>query len=149
MAGETPAQQQERKDKEQLIAAQLPYLQQAGVLLLAGSDSAALNTYVYPAEALHAELQLWQQAGMQNADILRAATINGARFMRQSADYGSVTTGKKADLLLLKQNPLQDIGATRLLQTLVYQGKVYDRATLDLMLQQAAAQKQQLDQQPD
>lgn len=149
MAGETPAQQQERKDKEQLIAAQLPRLQQAGVLLLAGSDSAALNTYVYPAEALHAELQLWQQAGMQSADILRAATIHGARFMQQSADYGSVATGKKADLLLLKQNPLLDISATRQLQTLVYQGKVYERKALDQLLQQAAAQKQQLDRQPD
>lgn len=149
MAGETPAQQQERKDKEQLIAAQLPRLQQAGVVLLAGSDSAALNTYVYPAEALHAELQLWQQAGMQSADILRAATINGARFMHQSADYGAVAAGKKADLILLKQNPLLDISATRLLQTLVYQGKVYDRKALDLLLQQAAAQKQLLDQQPD
>lgn len=118
-------------------------------MLLAGSDSAALNTYVYPAEALHAELQLWQQAGMQSADILRAATINGARFMHQSADYGSVATGKKADLLLLKQNPLLDISASRQLQTLVYQGKIYDRAALDLLLQQAAAQKQQLDLQPD
>ena len=149
MAGETAAQQQERKQKEQLIASQLPYLQQAGVLLLAGSDSAALNTYVYPAEALHAELALWQQAGMQNADILRAATINGARFMGQATDYGSVTTGKKADLLLLTQNPLQDISATRQLHTLVYQGKVYSRAALDLLLKQAATEKQRLDGQAD
>ena len=149
MAGETAAQQQERKQKEQLIASQLPYLQQAGVLLLAGSDSAALNTYVYPAEALHAELALWQQAGMQNADILRAATINGARFMGQATDYGSVTTGKKADLLLLKQNPLQDISATRQLHALVYQGKVYSRAALDLLLKQAAAEKLRLDGLPE
>ena len=83
---------------------------------------------------------------MQSADILRAATINGARFMQQSADYGAVATGKKADLLLLKQNPLLDISASRQLQTLVYQGKVYDRKALDLLLQQAAAQKQLLDQ---
>ncbi len=145
MAGETPAQQLARQQKEQLIASQLPLLQQAGVTLLAGSDSAALNTYVYPAQALHDELLLWQQAGMQSADILRAATINGARFMGQEQYYGSVAAGKKADLLLLSANPLQDIAATRRLDSLIYKGKVYDRAALDQLLQQAAMQKQSLD----
>ena len=146
MAGESQIQRIQRRQKEQLIAAQLPLLQQAGVLLLAGSDSAALNTYVYPAQALHQELLLWQQAGMQPADILRAATLNGPRFMRLEQQYGSVSVGKQADLLLLSSNPLQDIGATSQINTLIYQGKVYDRAALDALLKQAATQKEQLEQ---
>lgn len=145
MAGENAVQRRLRQQKEQLIAAQLPLLQQAGVLLLAGSDSAALNTYVYPAQALHQELLLWQQAGMQPADILRAATLNGARFMRLEQQYGSVAVGKQADLLLLSANPLQDISATTAINSLIYKGKVYDRVALDALLQQAAATKQQLE----
>nr|MBP8226802.1 amidohydrolase family protein [Rheinheimera sp.] len=146
MANETPEQQQQRKDKEQLIASQLPYLQQAGITLLAGSDSAALNTYVYPAQALHDELELFQQAGLTPAQILQTATINGARFMHQDKDYGSIAVGKKADLVLLNQNPLLDIKASRSIDTLLYQGKVYNRATLDQLLQQAEQRKLELEQ---
>lgn len=141
MAGETAAQTAERKQQYQLIAKQLPYLAQSGVLLLAGSDSAALNTYVYPAQALHDELALFQQAGLTPAQILRTATINGATFMGVQADYGSIAATKQADLLLLPANPLQDINAVRNIDTLIYGGKVYNRQALDNMLQQAAARK--------
>lgn len=149
MANETPAQQQQRKDKELLIASQLPYLLQSGVTLLAGSDSAALNTYVYPAQALHDELELFQQAGLTPAQILQTATINGARFMHEDKDYGSISVGKKADLVLLNQNPLVDIKASRSIDTLVYQGRVYDRATLDQLLQQAEKRKLELEKSAD
>ena len=145
MKGETAEQQQQRKDKEQLIAAQLPYLWQAGVTLLAGSDSAALNTYVYPAQALHDELELFQQAGLTPAQILQTATTNGARFMRQDQDYGSIAVGKKAELVLLHDNPLQNISATRQVQALLYQGQWYDKSQLEQLLQKAAARKQQLE----
>ncbi|QBL10451.1 hypothetical protein E0Z06_13390 [Rheinheimera sp. D18] len=134
MAGETAAQTAERKQQYQLIAKQLPYLAQSGVLLLAGSDSAALNTYVYPAQALHDELALFQQAGLTPAQILRTATINGATFMGVQADYGSIATTKQADLLLLPANPLQDINAVKNIDTLIYGGKVYNRKALDEML---------------
>ncbi|CAM3662617.1 amidohydrolase family protein [Rheinheimera salexigens] len=144
MAGETEAQTAERQQQYQLIAKQLPYLEQAGVLLLAGSDSAALNTYVYPAQALHDELELFQQAGLTPAQILRTATINGATFMGVQADYGSIAANKQADLLLLPANPLQDINAVRTIDTLIYGGKVYNRQALDKLLQQAAERKAEL-----
>lgn len=147
MAGETTEQKIQRKQRNALVASQLPYLQQAGVLLLAGSDSAALNTYVYPAQALHDELELFQQAGLTPAQILRTATINGATFMGLQADYGSIAVGKKAELLLLDSNPLQNISALRHINTLIYRGNVYDRAALDTLLQQAADRKTELMQQ--
>ncbi|GAB3279350.1 amidohydrolase family protein [Parahaliea aestuarii] len=145
MAGETAAQRAARKERYRLIAAQLPPLQEAGVTLLAGSDSAALNTYVYPAQALHDELALFVEAGLTPLQALQAATINGARFMRLGDDYGSISPGKRADLVVLEENPLEDIAATRAIHSLIRGGEVFDRAALDGMLDAAAARKQALE----
>ncbi|TXS96754.1 amidohydrolase family protein [Parahaliea maris] len=145
MAGETEDQRAARKARYNLTAAQVPQLQAAGVTLLAGSDSAALNTYVYPAQALHDELALFTDAGLSPLHALQAATINGARFMRLGDDYGSIAPGKQADLVVLEENPLEDIRATTRIQALVHGGQLYDRAVLDALLEQAAARKKALE----
>lgn len=145
MDGETAAQTRARQDGYALIAAQLPVMQAAGVLLLAGSDSAALNTYVYPALALHEELLLWQEAGMKPRQILQAATINGARFFGVEAETASVDIGKEADLVILKSNPLLNIAATQDIDTVVLNGVAFERLALDAMLETAARAQQKLD----
>lgn len=145
MAGETADERRARKARYTRTAAQVPQLQAAGVTLLAGSDSAALNTYVYPAQALHDELALFTAGGLSPLHALQAATINGARFLRLADDYGSIAPGKRADLVVLAENPLEDIRATRTVQGLVYGGRFYDRAALDALLETAAARKQALE----
>lgn len=145
MEGETEEQTIARQETYALVAAQLPYLQKAGVLLLAGSDSAALNTYVYPALGLHEELVLWQDAGMQPLQILQAATINGARFFGVEGQTGSISAGKEADLVLLNSNPLINIQATQDINSVILNGEVYDRQALDAMLDESADEKLELD----
>lgn len=145
IAGESNDEKAQRIEKYQLLASQLPHLLDAGVTLLAGSDSAALNTYVYPAQALHEELGLFQDAGLTPAQILKIATVNGAQFMGQWRDYGSIAEGKMADLVVLSRNPLDDIAATQAINSVIYQGKLFDRAALDAVLESAASQKLALD----
>ena len=145
MANETLAQKQDRKDKYELIAKQIPLLQQAGVLILAGSDAAALNTYVYPAASLIEELELFQHAGMRPIDILRAATINGAMFMKKYDEVGSVSVGKRADLVLLASNPLENIAAVKNIESVIVRGTLYNRSALDTMLGKAIQKKIELD----
>lgn len=147
MAGETSDQKKARKEKYNLIAGQLPHLQQAGVMILAGSDAAALNTYVYPARSLHEELVLFQNAGLSPLEILQSATINGARFMGTSSTMGTVEAGKQADLVLLNSNPLKDIESTQDIFAVVNNGNYLDRVKLDDLLEQAKQKKKQLDQQ--
>jgi imidazolonepropionase-like amidohydrolase len=147
MAGEGSEQKQIRKDRYHLVASQLPYLQQAGITLLAGSDAAALNTYVYPALALHEELGLFREAGLEPLEILRAATINGARFMGRDASMGSIAIGKQADLLILNDNPLEDIRSTTDIYALIKDGTYLDRTALDGFLEAAKTQKQVLNRQ--
>lgn len=145
MAGDRPEQKQQRKDKYNRIAQQVPLMQKAGVTILAGSDSAALNTFVYPAAALTEELELFQNAGMSPIDILKSATINGAKFLKKSATMGSVNEGKIADLVILDKNPLIDIRAVNQIYSVFTKGQYFDRKNLNNMLETAKNKKIELD----
>lgn len=139
-----------RHDRFEKNAALLPLLQQAGVTLLAGTDAGFLNSYNYPGIGLHRELGLFVRYGLTPAQTLRAATINGARFLGQDKDYGTLQAGKRADIVLLDANPLQDIAATQRIDDVILGGKIYDRQALDAMLADVAerVRKQQQTRQP-
>ncbi len=84
-------------------------LDQAGVPLLAGSDMG--TNYLSAGNALHHELRLLQEAGVPASRILAAATINPARALNAERVLGEVKAGKQADLLLVRNNPLDDVTA--------------------------------------
>ena len=90
-------------------------------------DEAALNIFVYPGESLIDELQIFQQSGMQPADILRTATINGAIFLKKDATMGSLEKGKVADMIILNENPLEDIKAVRSVHSVFSRGRYFDQ----------------------
>jgi len=107
----------------------------AGVRLLAGTD--ASNPYCFPGFSLHDELALLVESGVSSLGALQAATRNAAIFMGTSDRYGSVTTGKVADLVLLDADPLVDIHNTKRIAAVLVGGKVFDRAALDAILSEA------------
>ncbi len=135
----TPEQIQARHERYAQVAAVLPMLQEAGVRIMAGTDAGFLNSYNYPGIGLHNELALYVREGLTPAQALVAATRNGPAWFGRLDRYGAVEAGKAADLVLLERNPLQDIGATRAIATVVMRGKVYDRAALDAMLAETRA----------
>ncbi|KAF1013970.1 MAG: Adenine deaminase [Stenotrophomonas maltophilia] len=106
----------------------------AGVPVLAGTDT-GLGGFRY-----HDELQWLQRAGLGQADVLRAATLQAARHLQLQSLHGSVEVGKAADLVLLDGNPLQDIGNTRRIHAVLLAGHLYDRPRLDALLDHARAQ---------
>jgi hypothetical protein len=77
-----------------------------GIQLVAGSDD-------MPAFTIYRELELYAQAGIPNAAVLRIATLDSAGVLGVAEQTGSIEVGKDADLLLLDGNPLQDISAIR------------------------------------
>jgi imidazolonepropionase-like amidohydrolase len=111
-------------------------MQNAGVGILAGTDSAAPE--LVPGFSLHEELALLAQAGLSPMQALQAATKSPADFMGVNRKQGTIEVGKNADLLLLDANPLADIHNTGKIRALVIQGKLLDRAALDNLLAQAA-----------
>jgi imidazolonepropionase-like amidohydrolase len=104
----------------------------AGVRVVLGTDAG--DSYVFPGSAVHDELAELVTAGLTPAQALRAATLDAAEFLGASADHGSVTVGKRADLVLLHANPLEDITNTRQLATVIFGGVVSDRPRLDSLL---------------
>ena len=68
---------------------------------------------------------------------LQTATLNPARVLDRTQDFGPVAIGKVADLVLLDANPLDDITNTSRIATVVVKGKLYQRPDLDRLLQTA------------
>ncbi len=104
----------------------------AGVTILLGTDSG--DTFVFPGSAVHDELGELVKAGLSPAEALRAATINGAQLLGLTDDFGSVAEGKRADLVLLSQNPLEEIGNVREIRAVIFDGRYLDREKLDELL---------------
>ncbi len=112
----------------------LPILQRSGITILAGTDAGYLNSFDYPGFGLHRELALMVKYGLTPLQALQASIINGPVFLGKLNDYGSIATGKKADILILDRNPLLDITATQRIFALITKGKLYDRTLLDNLL---------------
>ena len=90
-------------------------LHDAGVTILAGTDANSDSTTPFPpphGAAMHQELQLLVEAGLSPVEALRAATVRPAEVFGFT-DRGSITSGQRADLLLLSGDPTIDISATQ------------------------------------
>jgi imidazolonepropionase-like amidohydrolase len=135
----TPAQIEARHREYHQVAAVLPMLQQAGVTIMAGTDAGFLNAFNYPGIGLHDELSLFVKEGLSPAQALSAATRAGPSWFGMLDRYGGIAVGKAADMVLLDANPLQDINATRRIDTVLLRGQVYDRKALDALLEQTRA----------
>jgi hypothetical protein len=145
MKNETPEQRNDRKEKYKFNLSQLTHFQNAGITILAGSDEAALNTFVYPGESLIDELHIFQEAGLKSIDILRAATINGASFLKKEKIMGSIDTDKIANLVILDTNPLENIDAVKKVYGVFTKGKYLNRQALDQVLKDVRDAKIRLD----
>lgn len=109
----------------------------AGVPMLAGSD--ALDPGNFAGSGLHEELKLLVRAGFTPMEALQSATINPARFFgRDNPDgFGAIKAGGLADIVILDANPLDNISNTERISAVVVNGRLFDRAELDRLLEQA------------
>lgn len=86
----------------------------AGIPILAGTNSnnhRGAPAKINHGESIHGELELLVKAGLSSLDALRAATVLPARHFGLS-DRGKIVVGKRADLVLLRDDPIADISAT-------------------------------------
>ena len=96
----------------------------AGVEITAGTDWVA--PYDDPWPTLHHELAALVKLGMPPAQVIRAATLNGARAAGQDADMGSIQAGKLANLIVVARDPTADIEALKTLELTVKRGQEGD-----------------------
>ncbi|HEX6188182.1 MAG TPA: amidohydrolase family protein [Pyrinomonadaceae bacterium] len=112
-------------------------MHRAGVKMLAATD--ALILYVFPGFSLHDELELFVKAGLNPMEALQTATRNPATYLGLIDMVGTVEMGKKADLVLLEANPLENISNTKRINAVIVNGSLIPRVSLDKMLSDAEA----------
>lgn len=94
----------------------------AGVQIGVGCDSGI--PFLPYGKCVHEEMELLCRAGMTPAQALKAATSENARMFGKDAQFGSVTAKKAADLVILKENPLDDIRNTKTIEMVIYGGSI-------------------------
>ena len=99
-------------------------LHKAGIPIVAGTDQTV------PGYSLHRELELYVQAGFTPMEAIQAATLVPARVMHLEREVGTVTAGKRADLLVVDGDPLHRISDLRNVRLVIAKGRPYSPAPL-------------------
>jgi imidazolonepropionase-like amidohydrolase len=108
----------------------------SGGKVMAGSDTP--EWFFGYGWTIHREMESLVAAGLTPYQALAAATRNPAEFVRASKEWGTIEKGKRADLLLLEANPLEDIRNTARIEAVSVGGRWLDRAERERMIDEAA-----------
>ena len=108
-------------------------LHKAGVPIMAGTDALGLP-FVIPGTSLHKELRLLEESGLTPYEVLQAATTIPSKFLGKENEFGTIAPGKRADLLLVEGNPLEDLAFLAKPLGVMVRGIWLPRTKLDEML---------------
>jgi imidazolonepropionase-like amidohydrolase len=108
----------------------------SGGKIMAGSDTP--EWFFGYGWTIHRELESLVATGLTPYQALAAATRNPAEFLRASKEWGTIEKGKRADLLLLDANPLEDIRNTARIEAVVLGGRWLGREERERMIAEAA-----------
>lgn len=115
----------------------LKELQDAGVRILMGTD--APQVYSVPGFSIHRELASMQRAGLTSYQIIQSGTFNVGAYFADKDDFGTISVGSRADMLLLSENPLNDIAAIKQTEGVMIRGQWLSRAYIDEKLAEIEA----------
>jgi imidazolonepropionase-like amidohydrolase len=101
----------------------LKAMKDAGIVIGCGTDAGVPLSYH---GTLWREMEMLGRIGFSNREILQCVTINNAKIVGMADKIGSVEAGKYADLVILKENPLEKIEACRKPHIVIKNGEIYD-----------------------
>ena len=107
-------------------------LHEAGAGILLGTDAA--QAYHIPGFAVHEELAYFVEAGLSPYEALEAGTRNAAVAMGQANEFGTIEVGRRADLILLEANPLEDVDNVQKRVGVMVRGRWWTNEQLQSML---------------
>ena len=115
----------------------LKALHDGGVKILLGSD--APQRFSVPGFSIHREMKRMADAGMKPYDILRSGSYNVGLYLKEKDNFGTIEVGKRADLILLDANPLEDIGNIARRSGVMVRGRWLSEREIQSRLEQIAA----------
>ena len=130
--GEVFAQFKYLMDKKLLMA-----LKAIHIPLLLSTDAGTGTMGAVPGFSLHDELRILVESGFTPYEALYAGTVVASKVVQRMNgrdEFGTIKPGKRADLLLLAQNPLDDVSHTRKILGVMAAGKWYDQKSIVAML---------------
>lgn len=116
-------------------------LKKTDVPLMIGTD--LMLPGIIPGYSAHEEMVIWQGAGIPPAEILRSATLVPMQFMGLDKRLGSISEGKTASMVLVRENPLEDISNAQQIENVFLRGRYFSREDLDQLLDEAKELAQQ------
>jgi imidazolonepropionase-like amidohydrolase len=125
---------------DSLLAINVKRLLDAGVTLATGTDAGNIGTQ--HASSYYAELQAMQQAGFDLWQLLQASTLNGAKAVGKEAEFGSIKTGKVADMVLLTADPLQSLENWKKIEWVINKGVALRPDSVRMATPELLAQQQ-------
>jgi imidazolonepropionase-like amidohydrolase len=96
----------------------LKLLYESGVQIVAGTDAGS-------GYAFHRELEIYNESGIPASEVLRIATIEAATIMHKDQDFGSISPGKYADMILINGDPTKRISDIRRIDLVIKNGEIY------------------------
>jgi imidazolonepropionase-like amidohydrolase len=96
-----------------------------GVTILSGTDIP--NFDLVPGASLHHELEILVEAGIPPLEVIKIATKNGAQALGIEEDVGTIEPGKQADMIILSDDPVDDISNTRKIEAVISDGQFVNR----------------------
>lgn len=122
---EVGARRTERLGRQMpIMQANLKAMQDGGVIVAAGTDAGNIGTLHGP--SIHRELRLMIEAGLSPREVLVAVTRNAARVFAREPEFGTLESGKLADMLILNADPLDDIVNLERIDRVIKGGEVLD-----------------------
>jgi imidazolonepropionase-like amidohydrolase len=101
---------------------------------IAGTDSGGGYPFMVPGFALHEELNIMNNNGLSPYETLKTATVNAAQAINREKEFGTIEIGKRADLLLLSTNPLNELSNLSGIEGVTVRGTLLSRKDLDEIL---------------
>ena len=112
-------------------------LHNGGVNLVLGSDAGGIGMGLVPGFSLHDELRIMIENGFTPYAAIKTATVNAADVinkMNGNGDFGTIEVGKRADLVMIDGNPLDDINSLKNIQGVMASGQWFNKSALQRMI---------------
>ena len=131
--GEVFAPLKYKLDKKLMAA-----LKEINIPLLLSTDAGTGGMGIVPGFSIHDELRILVENGFTPYEAIAAGTVVASKIVKRmngKDDFGTIAPGKRADLILLQQNPLEDVANARKISGVMAAGRWYDQKAIAEMLE--------------